>query len=46
MDVEDNQEAMDQTVLGIFAIKMEGAESADGLADVRIITEGVCGSAP
>ncbi|XP_030258227.1 uncharacterized protein LOC115572365 [Sparus aurata] len=41
MDVEDNQEAMDQTVLGIFAIKMEGAEPADGLADVGIITEGL-----
>uniref|UniRef100_A0A8P4GNK5 Uncharacterized protein n=1 Tax=Dicentrarchus labrax TaxID=13489 RepID=A0A8P4GNK5_DICLA len=41
MDVEDNQEAMDQTVLGIFAIKMEGAESTDGLADVGIIIEGV-----
>lgn len=32
---------MDQTVLGIFAIKMEGAEPADGLADVGIIIEGV-----
>ncbi|XP_029367843.1 cilia- and flagella-associated protein 100 [Echeneis naucrates] len=39
MDVEDNQEAMDQTVLGIFAIKMEGAESTDGLADVGMIIE-------
>lgn len=32
---------MDQTVLGFFAIKMEGAEPADGLADVGIIIEGV-----
>lgn len=40
-DVEDNQEAMDQTVLGIFAIKIEGAEPTDGLADVGMIIEGV-----
>ena len=40
-DVEDNQEAMDQTVLGIFAIKREGAEPTDGLADTGIIIEGV-----
>ncbi len=36
-DVDDNQEAMDQTILGIFAIRREGAETEDRLADVGII---------
>ena len=30
---------MDQTVLGIFAIKKEGAEPTDGLEDAGIIVE-------
>lgn len=40
-DVEDNQEAMQQMILGVFAIKKEGAEPTDGLEDVGIIIEGV-----
>ncbi|KAK0148560.1 putative nuclease HARBI1 [Merluccius polli] len=41
LDVEDNQDAMDQTVLGVFAIKKEDAGPTDGLEDVGIIIEGV-----
>ncbi|XP_029956485.1 sterile alpha motif domain-containing protein 3-like isoform X1 [Salarias fasciatus] len=41
MDVEDNQKSMDETVLGIYAITVEGAEPTDCLADVGIIIEGV-----
>jgi len=33
-DVEDNQEATGQMLLGIFAIKREGSESTDDLEDV------------
>lgn len=40
-DVEDNQEAMQQMILGVFAIKKEGAEPTDSLEDVGIIIEGV-----
>ncbi|XP_066504331.1 sterile alpha motif domain-containing protein 3-like [Hoplias malabaricus] len=40
LDVDDNQE-MEQTIIGIFAIKMEGAEPTDDLEDVGIIIEGV-----
>ena len=40
-DVEDNHETMEKTVLGIFAIKKEGAEPTDDLEDVGIIIEGV-----
>ncbi|XP_051804189.1 uncharacterized protein LOC127534019 isoform X2 [Acanthochromis polyacanthus] len=41
IDVEENQKAMDETVLGIYAITVEGAEPTDCLADVGIIIEGV-----
>lgn len=40
-DVEDNQETMEQTILGVFTIKKEGAEPTDDLEDVGIIMEGV-----
>ncbi|KAI9520765.1 hypothetical protein NQZ68_013170 [Dissostichus eleginoides] len=39
-DVETDQ-SVDQMVLGIFAIKKEGAEPTDSLADVGIVIEGV-----
>uniref|UniRef100_A0A3B1JI85 Uncharacterized protein n=1 Tax=Astyanax mexicanus TaxID=7994 RepID=A0A3B1JI85_ASTMX len=39
-DVEDKQE-MEQTVLGVFAVKKEGAEPTDDLEDVGIVIEGV-----
>lgn len=32
---------MDQTILGIFSIKREGAQPTDALEDVGIIIEGV-----
>ncbi|XP_070845586.1 sterile alpha motif domain-containing protein 3 [Chaetodon trifascialis] len=41
LDVEDNQETIEQTVLGIFTISKEGAEPTDDLEDVGIIIEGV-----
>ncbi|XP_013856402.1 uncharacterized protein LOC106512290 [Austrofundulus limnaeus] len=41
MDVEDNQEAMQQMILGVYAIKKEGAEPTDSPEDVGIIIEGV-----
>ncbi|KAL3061219.1 hypothetical protein OYC64_009418 [Pagothenia borchgrevinki] len=40
LDVETDQ-SVDQMVLGIFAIKKEGAEPTDSLADVGIVIEGV-----
>lgn len=40
-DVEDNQETIEQTVLGIFAIKKDGSEPTDDLEDAEIIIEGV-----
>nr|XP_033959699.1 uncharacterized protein LOC117461840 isoform X3 [Pseudochaenichthys georgianus] len=40
MDVETDQ-SVDEMVLGIFAIKKEGAEPTDSLADVEIVIEGV-----
>ncbi|XP_049333213.1 sterile alpha motif domain-containing protein 3-like isoform X2 [Astyanax mexicanus] len=40
LDVEDKQE-MEQTVLGVFAVKKEGAEPTDDLEDVGIVIEGV-----
>ncbi|KAL7857968.1 hypothetical protein AOLI_G00180700 [Acnodon oligacanthus] len=40
LDVGDNQE-MEQTILGIFAIKKEGVEPTNELEDVGIIIEGV-----
>ncbi|XP_049335031.1 uncharacterized protein LOC125802141 isoform X2 [Astyanax mexicanus] len=40
LDVEDKQE-MEQTVLGVFAVKKEGAEPTDDLEDVGIVIKGV-----
>ncbi|XP_033959698.1 uncharacterized protein [Pseudochaenichthys georgianus] len=40
LDVETDQ-SVDEMVLGIFAIKKEGAEPTDSLADVEIVIEGV-----
>lgn len=40
-DAEDNQETIEQMILGIFTIRKEGSEQTDDQEEVGIIIEGV-----